>query len=246
MIVAARLSTLLGCPLLCLDDGELVPLSGGRRLNEMAKSGAMNKGPLVVVDDSVHTGESMQDVAGRFPDAVTAAVYVHPAQEHSVQTYARLLSMPHLFEWHFFGSNLVEQAAFDMDGIICEECPDMDFDSDEYAHWLSTAKPLWLPRPSVVPLIVTARLEKFRDATVSWLGRHGIQVKELVCGDWQCSKDRHEQFVPGDFKGTPFLRSGLKYFFESCPKQARAINAATGKPVICPPTGEVFQENPLM
>jgi hypothetical protein len=59
-------------------------------------------------------------------------------------------------------------------------------------------------------------------------------------GPWASLAERRAKWNPAEHKGRPFVQSGLEYFLESCPVQARAIAAASGKLVICPSTGEVF------
>jgi hypothetical protein len=44
-----------------------------------------------------------------------------------------------------------------------------------------------------------------------------------------------------DMKGREFAKSGCGIFIESEPRQAKHIHNISGKPVVCPATGEVFQ-----
>lgn len=242
MIVAADLATRLGVPLYeARKTGELFPIDSGMRLRLGASRPPA--GPLVVVEDSVNTGRSLQSVrdAAGLAEVVTAAIYVNPLAKFRPDLVAVDLPMPHYFEWHFFGSSLVRLAGFDFDGIFCEDFdgPASD-ESDRYLDFLRDAKPLWPARPHQVGLICTARLEKYRPQTEAWLRRQGITWTRLVMGPWATAAERSRNWNPGEFKGRALLQSRCHVFFESDPTQARAIAVVSRKPVICPPTGEVF------
>lgn len=244
MIVAARLATHMGAELAVVHADafeatlSIGSIGGGRRWADINE----RKQHLVIVDDSVHTGESIPKWREAFPTAHIAAVYVHPANAHLVDAYAHIWPMHHLFEWHFFGSNLVEQAAFDMDGMICQDCTDeQDDDGPKYLDFITNAEPRWVPRPHTIPLIVTARLQKYEPQTREWLDRHGVKVDRIVFHPASDKPERDKDRNYHQHKALPFRASNCRYFFESCPKQARLIAMLSEKPVICPPTGQVFQ-----
>jgi hypothetical protein len=172
----------------------------------------------------------------------TAAVYVSPPQAHLVTYIGKLWPMPHLFEHHFHGSNLVEQAGYDFDGVLCPDCPiECDDDGPKYLDWLTNVPPLWVPRPCTIPLLVTARLSKYEQPTREWLGRNGVRVESLIFGPWATKAERETNYHPGQHKGLPFKTSGCRYFFESDERQARSISSWAHKPVIVPSSGKVFQ-----
>ena len=238
-MAAAHISTMLSVPLFEITaEFGLRACGYGYRLHGQSPL----SGPLVVVEDSVNTGNSITKVKAKAPrGSLFAAVFVNPPNRGCVDYYGELHSFPHFFSWHFPGSSLVTQAAFDMDGVICEECPpDCDDDGPKYENFLRTVRPFLLPRPHVVPLIVTARMEKYRDLTEDWLRSHGIRWSRIVMGPWGSLEERRARFNAGEFKGEEFRQSGLNFFLESCPVQARAIADYSGKIVICPPSGQVF------
>ena len=45
-------------------------------------------------------------------------------------------------------------------------------------------------RRGPIPLIVMARLEKYREPTMAWLTRWGIEVQRLVMGPWKTIQER--------------------------------------------------------
>lgn len=238
MLVAAQLAILHSVPLYSItSDKGIQPVGHGYRLKNHAA-----QGPLVVVEDSVNNGTSINAVRKHAPaGSIFAAVYCRPKSTRHVDVFAVEHPMPHYFEWHFFGSSLVRRAAFDLDGMISQECPaERDTDDAGYVDWLENVAPLWLPRPHQVQSIVTARLEKYRPQTEAWLKRWGVSYGRLVMGPWSTKAERSRHYNAGKYKGDAYRQSGATLFFESCPIQSKQIAAATGKPVICPPTGEVF------
>jgi uncharacterized HAD superfamily protein len=170
---------------------------------------------------------------------LTAVVYASPEAAHTVDLYAEILPLPHLLEWNFFNSIHTPNVALDFDGILCKDCPaEDDDDGPRYVRFLETAKPKYLVRSCEIPLIVTARLEKYRELTEAWLRRWGVRCRELVMGPWA---ERSRAYDIGQFKGQVYRDSGATIFVESCPVQARSIAEASGKRVICPETGEIHR-----
>lgn len=241
MIVASLLATKLGLPLgyWNQDSGVWELVGNGRR--EIDNDFVKDKARILVIDDSVNTSWSMSGLRSGYKWKETAAVYVNPLFSDCVDIVGKVWPMPHFFEWHFFGSDLVKQCAFDMDGIICEDCPpECDDDGDKYIKWMETVEPKWLPRPCVVPAIITSRLQKYRDLTTEWLEKHGVKYDELYMGPWDKLADRNVDRVV-EHKAGGFVSCGCKIFIESCKHQAQAIHNQTQRTVICPPTGQVFQ-----
>jgi len=201
---------------------------------------------LAIIDDTVASGVAMTklktSVLSQVPESyVTAAVYASLDAASLVDYYAVSLPLPHYLEWNLFNSIHSRNAAFDMDGVICEECPsDCDDDGPKYLNWLTNAKPLYVPRKYPAKLIVTARLEKYRTHTLAWLARHGVQVETLIMGQWDSIGVRREDYDAGRYKGGEYIRSDCDLFVESCPVQAELIAAASGKRVICPSAGRVW------
>lgn len=220
-----------------IDCGEPVPIGGGKRVGELCPS----KGPIIVIDDSVNMGDSLACAKEFMPYARTAAVYVRPDQAKYIDYVGVKWPLPHWFEWHFFGSDLIEKCAFDLDGIICHDCPDeCDNDGKEYYDWINLVRPKWLPRPHVIPKIVTARLEKYRGATEFWLYNNDVHYDELVMCPCETLEER-SAFDICRFKADVVRKSDLMAFIESDSRQAKAIFQWSKKPVVCPPSGQTFQ-----
>src|SRR3990172_1444184 len=246
--VAATIATLRNLPLYAVMEHCVVNLGGGRRARELERLERCQapRAASLLVDDSVCTGAEMEravDVcrSNGFDPLLTAAVYVHPPARHKIDLAGRCWVMPHWFEWHCFGSEMVEKCAFDMDGMICQECPpEDDDDGPAYRQWLQDVLPRWLPRPHRVPLIITARQTRYEQPTRDWLARHGLDVQDIRFGPWLTKQERDRFYDPAVHKGAAFRRADCSVMFESCPRQAQRIAQASGKTVICPVSGEVF------
>ena len=166
---------------------------------------------------------------------------IQVARFYQVWKTCREKGMPVLFRHVSNSSGILRSSTWDMDGVICEECPiAADDDGPAYLEFLQNARPFFPPRPHTIPLIVTARMETYRPQTEAWLRRHGVKWDRLVMGHWSSLDERNGTYNAGEYKGRPYLESGLDLFIESCPIQSKQIHEYTGKRVICPTTGEVF------
>ncbi len=231
-------------PVYSLQRGALQPLLGGWRFRDPPQ----DDGTLLVVDDTVASGQSFEALAPTLAvlrksrPVITAVVYASPDAKHAVDLYGEELVLPHLLEWNFANSIHSDSVALDFDGVLCEDCPPVDDDDgDRYRSFLRTVAPKYLFRLRPVPLIVTARLEKYRTETMQWLAAHRVRVKKLVMGPWRDIQERAAKWNPGEFKGTAYRNSRCSLFVESCPLQAEAIFRFSGRPVLCPATGQVWQ-----
>jgi orotate phosphoribosyltransferase len=228
---------------------EIVSCGSGWRI----QVGSKISGPVLLVDDTVMTGNSQKAVVPwvrrKFPDLVTAAVYVNPNAKVKPDLWAVDLPWPHILEWNVFNSVLSPHVAVDFDGILCYDCPPGDDDDGpRYRRFLETARPLYLPRRVPIPLIVTARLEKYRQPTEAWLRRHGIRWGKLVMGPWGNLKERHKHDM-GAYKARHFEEWARRHratppplmFMESDDRQAQTIARITRRLVVCPGTGKCYQ-----
>ena len=255
MAPAAEIAARLHLPLFAVDPfkGEPIPLPHGARAAKRKFPAA--GGRLLVLDDTVYGGTAMRSLRGRLPDALLAAVFVRPEAAGAVDLYGEHLPSPHLLEWNLFNSGLLGGGsvdpllrggvAVDLDGVLCEDgpCPDEESDPAAYEAWLAGKRPLHLPRSWEVPLVVTGRLDRWRVQTEEWCRRWGVRAGRLeMWGGALAEREtpsHHEQV--GRFKGEVFARSNCGLFVESCPRQAEIVRDVAGKPVLCPTSGRVYQ-----
>jgi orotate phosphoribosyltransferase len=210
------------------------------------------KDKVLVVDDTVMTGNSLKAirplVQSQFGNVLYAAVYVNPMAKVKPDIWAVDLPWPHLLEWNLFNSVLSPSVAMDFDGILCNDCrPDQDDDGDRYLEFLHTTGAKYLPRKVPVPLIVTARLEKYRNETENWLRRHGVQWHQLVMHPAATLAERNQCDIAA-FKTRHFSEWALRHrpapgpilFAESDDRQASRIAQLSGRMVVCPASGQVY------
>lgn len=228
---------------------EIVDCGSGFRIS----SGVRSRGPAVLIDDTVMTGNSQRSVRPwveeRFPNLVSAAVYVNPLATEYPDIWVKDLPWPHLLEWNLFNSILSPNVAVDFDGVLCQNCrPDQDDDGPRYKEFLNGVPPLYLPRRVPIPLIVTARLSKYRPETMAWLKKHNVICKQLVMGPWKNLSERSRSNIP-KFKAEYFRKWAMSHsasppplmFVESEDWQAREIHKITGRLVVCPSSGVCYQ-----
>lgn len=231
MIPASAIATHLHLPLFTLRDS-IEPVGNGWRLSD--SPGMRGDGPLLVVDDTAMAGNSCGRVREAWPQIgggrkmIYAAIYSTPASEHKngpmPDVYGQLLNPPHFLEWNFFNSGYARRTAFDFDGIFTED---------------GTNRPQYLPRKAPVALVVTGRLEKDRAASEAWLQQHQVVVHKMIM--YQGTAEDRD--APGElprYKAQHFVESGLDWFVESDPEQAKQIAVIAKKPVICPAAKTVY------
>lgn len=233
--------------------GVIAEAGNGWRLANGPKHVSPQPRKVLVVDDTVMTGSSqriLRNVIGdRFEEAIFATVYCNPfANIAKPDIHAVDLEWPHLLEWNLFNSVLTPSTATDFDGILCHDCrPADDDDGPRYLEFLRNARPLYQMRRTPIPLIVTARLEKYRSETLAWLQRQGMRCDKLVMGPWRNNRERARadigEWKAGHFKAWTRTRRGLRplLFIESDARQAQRIAEVSRELVVCPAAGRVFQ-----
>jgi orotate phosphoribosyltransferase len=250
---ATMLSMYLHLPMVTIRQtlGDIVQTGNGWRLG-----GSRHVNPrtekILVVDDTVMTGNSLKAIKPlidrEFGNAVYAAIYVNPAAALKPDIWSVDLPWPHLLEWNVFNSVLSPASAMDFDGILCHDCPlGSDDDGPKYLDFVRNALPLYMPRRCPVPLIVTARIEKYRAETEAWLRRHGIAWHRLVMHPAATLRERQRDNIAA-YKAHHYAtwaqhfvaRPGPHIFFESEDRQAREIAMRTGLLAICPHTAGCY------
>lgn len=226
---------------------DMIEEGEGWRLRERAVNN--HGGTVVLIDDNVLTGNSLsQDgplARKQYPKLITAALYVNPHAHTRPDLFVRELRWPHVLQWNLFNSVLSPHVATDFDGILCEDPPNLP-EGPEYEAWLENARPLYMPRRSTVPLIITARRERNRKQTEEWLRRHGIAWHRLVMSPHATYAEAAKAGIPewkaGHVKQFLAQRHGIKppLYVESDPRQAKEIAAMSGGYVVCPAVGKVF------
>lgn len=249
MMVAAIVAQELDCHL-----GDVSSYAQGRGFTRPGRRmGRKTEGPIVLIDDSHYAGQAMSGAmaelglnpALRFQgDVRTAALYVLPGNEDRVWYHVRAIPAPRLFAWNWRSHDLMENALFDLDGVICMDPDAKDDGGEAYGADLVGLLPLWLPQRRIKG-VVTGRLEKWREGhTKPWLYDHGVQYGELVMGPWATVQERKE-YGAARWKAEVYAASDASLFVESCIISAGQIFHATQRPVFCPTEGRLFDELPF-
>jgi orotate phosphoribosyltransferase len=243
LIPAAALSMALHRPLFSVGrqqrrESTVRPCGSGYRLrshnNQIIRR-------ILLVEDTVYNGRTLSEdcaaVVKAFPDipVLKLAIYVHPQVASNVDMYHLIVPGRHYLEWNFFNSISISRCIFDFDGILCEDIAGKDDDDGErYIIALKDAKPKYLIRKEPIPVIATARLEKYREVTEAWLKKWDIRYRKLIMGPWSSPENRNKPMEISKFKAQVFSTYKQNLFVESDPTQAREIAALSGKEVLCP------------
>lgn len=213
---------------------------------------------VLVVDDTVSTGQSIKQVRSRIeaaglPHRVEyGAVYALPDKTDAVDHYCEVLTAPRIFEWNLFQQPFfLPKACVDMDGVLCQNPSyDQNNDGEKYLRFLSESRPYLTP---TVPIgwIVTSRLERYRPQTEAWLLDHGIEYGELIMLDYPDSASRQSMRVHSAYKADVYRKTGAELFIESDIRQAVEIASLARRDVLCVDTmqivrpGSVPRERPV-
>ena len=241
MVPASIVSVLLHLPLWRLEhDGGLMAVGHGGRGRKDALAG---KGGslLAVIDDTVYNGAALRRARQQMRGiaSIFGAVYVKPESRDVADFWHRLLPSPHLLEWNALNPGPLPAVpnpvygrgfALDLDGVICHDA--------ESGGKVGT--PYLIPRAHHCPLIATGRPARARAATVDWLALHGIRFDRL---EMLPDDDPATVQTIAAHKARHYKASGCGFFIESDPDQAELIHEATGKPVICPLVGRIWQKS---
>ncbi len=248
MIPASIIASHLHLPLYELTTkGKLNRLSHGSRGDHFGFNHPTG-GRLAVVDDTVYSGSAMKRARLAMTrlghKAVYAVVYsrlmVLPESVGAVDLYARELPTPHLLEWNvanngpfaghagpsgapYYRSGL----AVDLDGIIVHDA-ESGGDVGE-AHLV--------PRTITAPLIITGRCESTRTVTENHLRAVGVKWSRL---EMLPTGEPADAQTIAAHKAKHYAASDCGFFVESDPTQAELIHQLTGRPVMCPVAGKVW------
>ena len=194
---------------------------------------------ILLVDDSIATGGSMQKALARIQESgyagriSTCAAIVAPSHRSSVDVSFITMPQPRLFEWNAFHHACVENACFDMDGVLCVDPTAHDNDDGpRYEKFLANARPLFRPTLKIGH-IVSARLEKYRSLTEGWLAANNISYGQLHLVDLPSRAERIRQGAHCSHKIRVYRETGASMFYESDLGQAQEIATGSGKPVLC-------------
>jgi adenine/guanine phosphoribosyltransferase-like PRPP-binding protein len=190
---------------------------------------------VLVVDDSIYTGEALDAVRAQiktcsYSGKVTyMAFYATAGSTRKADVYAQVVPMPRLFQWNICHRKDLATFCFAIDGVLCEPPSAADQnDNVRYNNFITNARRLMVPSYKV-GYVVTSRPEKYRRQTELWLAQNGIEYQQLYMPDLPAeSRDGKIAFKARIYASLP----NAVLFVESDHVQAVAIANLSGKPVL--------------
>lgn len=247
ILIAVLISNYRNIPFIDIDgfcEGRVYQ-PGSKHRKERAYSSYIRS--ILIVDDICATGRAMREAKARVAKlghdvkVYAASLYAFEGmdklgignQKGLLDFYGVELTRPCHYEWTQSDAVRLPSTFFDMDGVLCEDCPpEQDDDGAGYLDFLINVKQKLCPQN--IGVIITWRREKYRKQTEQWLRQHGITWHHLIMAkreDW-----------PGaaEYKAHFYKQSQCDLFIESSSRQARRIAQLSGKAVIGMDTNEIF------
>lgn len=206
----------------------------GKKVNSVAESRR-----ALVIDDSLLTGTEMKrvrgliDAAGLTDRTMFATVLCNPEQENEIDLAFELCPTPRVFEWNLMHGHMLPKSCVDIDGVLClDPSKEQNDDGPKYHEFLRTARSLWRPT-ATIGILVTSRLEKYRDLTEAWLAEQGIKYNKLEMMQYNTMLERQQAKAYGSFKAAIYAQSDMIFFIESSEVTTAEIARLSGKPALC-------------
>lgn len=207
----------------------------------------MAAGPRVLlVDDTSNNGHAMQRavqmLGPRALKVTRLAIYGPYKGDNSiVDMFFEECPGPRAFQWNLWKHIRLERWGFDFDGVFCRDpSKEENDDGARYETFMATAPAMFMPqRP--VGVVITCRLEKYRDDTLRQLARYGIIANQLIMMPYPTKAARQAAGNRGGWKAAKIKELGLEFFVESSPSQAKVIASNAQIPVWCTSTQELVQ-----
>ncbi|MDQ8183999.1 phosphoribosyltransferase family protein [Pelagicoccus sp. SDUM812002] len=249
MIPAYTIGLLLNLPVVNVDVFAENRFQGHGRTRPIRKrvEAPFDAERILLVDDSVYTGKSMNECveflrnSGFKGEIVTCAAIVAPESIGKLDLCFEVMEMPRIFEWNLFHHGAIENACLDFDGVLCVDPPkEVNDDGERYMKFLETAKPLYLPSTRIAH-IVSARLEKYRPQCEEWLRKNGVEYGQLHLLDLPSQEERRRTQAHIPHKIEVYRKTDTELFIESDEWQARRIAEAIGRPVLSLETMNLYR-----
>jgi hypoxanthine phosphoribosyltransferase len=181
---------------------------------------------VLIVDDSIMTGNSIRNEINALPDwlaarASTLAIYSGKPIRSDVDIILEFLPHPRAFEWNIFHHNVMSRSCICLEGMMSE---------NELCDDTGTTRFRYLPSRDI-DTIVTSQSESNRHKVEALLMDNGVSYRNLVM------KKNNNNVMTIDsqvkFKVETFVASTADLFVEFNSYQAKLICREAGKPVFC-------------
>lgn len=205
---------------------------------------------ILIIDDSILSGKSIKETKElinnkqldkKYNIIYLVIYYKKDDYREFVDIALEKVKSPRLFQWNYLNHCFLQDAAFDIDGVLCYDPTDEENDDGEkYKSFILNAKPLFIPQYKI-PYIITSRLEKYRKETEEWLKRNNIQYDHLIMLSGYTAEERKKLNLHGKFKAEQYYKLlDIQLFIESNRNQAQEIAKLSHKLCFCASTDELF------
>jgi len=205
---------------------------------------------VLIVDDSILSGKAISEtkkllidngIDKKYNIKYLAIYYKNDNYKDFVNIAFEKVSSPRLFQWNYLNHCFLQDAAFDIDGVLCFDPTNKENDDGEnYKQFLLNAKPLFIPQYKI-PYIITSRLEKYRKETEEWLRNNNVQYDHLIMLSGYTAEQRKRLNLHAKFKAENYKKlKDIQLFIESDRNQAKEISKLTNKLCFCSSTDELF------
>lgn len=205
---------------------------------------------VLIVDDSISSGKTFHKVKCEIEELGLNKKYniIYLAVYYKTDDYIKTINIglekvnsPRLFQWNYLNHAFLRDAAFDIDGVLCQD-PNNEENDDgfNYVNFILNAKPLFIPQYKI-PYIITSRLDKYEQETRQWLYNNNVQYDNLIMLSGYTAEQRKRLNLHAKFKAQCYEKlSDIQLFIESDRKQAMEISRLSGKLCFCATTDELF------
>lgn len=205
---------------------------------------------ILIVDDSILSGNASKrtkdlikeyNLNNKYTIKYMAIYYKNDDYKKFIDIALEKVASPRLFQWNYLNHCFLQDAAFDIDGVLCRDpLPQENDDGSKYRHFLLNAEPLFIPQYKI-PYIITSRLEKYRPETEQWLHTNRVNYDNLIMLSGYTAEERRRLNLHAKFKAEQYLKLiDIQLFIESDKKQAEEISKLTNKLCFCASTDELF------
>lgn len=232
MLIASIIAEWLNIPLGTItNSGKSIVLMGGEKCKPQDKI----KGKILVVDDSINWGKTINKIKQLFKQKndfkfYYGALYYTKQSKQFIDYGFKEVKQPRVFEWNLFHHPILTLSCVDIDGVLSEDPTDeQNDDGPKYLKFLKEVKPKYIPTFKIHTL-VTCRLEKYRKVTENWLKKYNIKYKRLIMMDYPTKDDRMKANEYIKYKADVYRKATETILFiESEGWQAEGIAKITGK-----------------
>lgn len=241
MLVASLLGLYLNLPIVDLRtllDGKVYQVGNTRKKKEWISSVEEAK-HILVIDDSVSTGEAMKHARSDLQMSslkckiTYSAVYVIPTATPKVDIYFETCKHPRIFEWNYMHAWMLEYACVDIDGVLCEDPGIQEaLLKSKYEKFIADASPKLIPTKRV-GYLVTSRKEQYRELTEAWLAKNNVEYNNLVMLPENQTLDSMGNAEYAAYKAQVYKNTECFLFIESNYEQAVKICELSSRQVFC-------------